>query len=223
MLDIEAETKTGWRPRLPRRRVTGRVGEPVTRSADGGTGGPRRGFGRPARRGDGDDPGSYDVRNSWQVIVGSLLIPLGVVFILIAWDGAAHAKVDQGQIPYLISGGLGGLGCIVVGGLLYWGHWLYRIFDQADLHHKEQTRLMEQLIRALGAMPTSTGAAAGGTGGVAGDLVDEASTYYATTTGSVYHRGGCPVIAHHPTDLRVLGPGGVADLRPCQICDPTST
>jgi hypothetical protein len=160
------------------------------------------------------------VRNSWQVVVGSLLIPLGVVLILIAWDGAAHAKVDQGQIPYLISGGLGGLGCIVVGGLLYWGHWLYRIYDQADLHHQEQTRLMEQLIRALGATPTGGGG--GAPPAAAGDTLDESSAYYATASGSVYHRSGCPVIAHHPTDLRVLGASEVATLRPCQICDPTS-
>ena len=100
--------------------------------------------------GDGDDRGTFDLRNSWQVVVGSLLIPLGVVFILLAWYGAAHAKVDQGQIPYLISGGLIGLGCMTVGGFLFWGHWLYRVFDQADLHHQEQKELLEQLIRAVG-------------------------------------------------------------------------
>jgi hypothetical protein len=178
----------------------------------------------PVRRGDGEQKGTYDVRNSWQVVVGSLLIPLGIVLILIAWDGAAHAKVDQGQIPYLISGGLAGLGAMIIGGLFYWGHWLYRIYDQADLHHQEQQQLMRELIAAVGSRPTdSNGSSAPAPAPAWAAPSDTGTTFYATASGSVYHRAGCPVIAHHPTDLRVLGPGGLEGLRPCQICDPAST
>jgi hypothetical protein len=46
------------------------------------------------------------------------------------------------------------------------------------------------------------------------------TTFYATAAGTVYHRADCAVIAHHPDDLRVLGPDGVVGLRPCQICAP---
>ncbi len=211
MLDTDEKTTSRWRPRVPgRHRMVGRPdggGNGTATPAAGGT----------VRRADGDDKGSFDLRNSWQVVVGSLLIPLGVVLILLAWNGAAHAKVEQQQIPYLISGGFIGLGCMVVGGLMYWGHWLYRVFDQQDLHHQEQQELMREVLRALG---TSTSSPLRGGGGVesAADVVDE--RYYATSSGSVYHRSGCAVIAHHPTDLRVLGQGGLAGLRPCQICSP---
>jgi hypothetical protein len=169
----------------------------------------------------------YDVRNSWQVIAGALLIPLGVVFILLGWYGAAHARVVQQQIPYMVSGSFIGLGCMIVGGLLFFGHWLYRIYDQADLHHEEQQRLLETIAAALlaqrgdGAGP-GTGATVGtstagtGTGGAAG----APTAYYATSTGTVYHRADCAVIAHHPDNLRVLGPERIADMRACQICSP---
>jgi hypothetical protein len=170
----------------------------------------------------------YDIRNSWQVIAGAILIPLGVVFILLGWYGAAHARVVQQQIPYMVSGSFVGLGCMIVGGLLFWGHWLYRIYDQADLHHEEQQRVLETIAAALlagrgvdGAGVGSTlGGALGGAapGGVA--VEPEATTYYATASGTVYHRAECAVIAHHPDDLRVLGPDGVIGLRPCQICSP---
>lgn len=93
--------------------------------------------------------GPLDLRNTWQVVLGSLLIPLGVIFILLAWYGAAHARVVQQQIPYLISGAFIGLGCMVVGGLLYWAHWLYRIYDQAELLHTEQLQAMRELVVAL--------------------------------------------------------------------------
>ncbi len=91
----------------------------------------------------------YDVRNSWQVIAGAILIPLGVVLILLGWYGAAHARVVQQQIPYMVSGSFIGLGCMIVGGLLFFGHWLYRIYDQADLQHEEQQRVLETIAAAL--------------------------------------------------------------------------
>ena len=97
----------------------------------------------------GDDRARVDLRNTWQVVVGSVLLPLGVVFILMAWYGAAHTRYVQQQIPYLVSGSFVGLGCMVVGGLLYWAHWLYRIYDQADQHHDEQLEVMQRAFRAL--------------------------------------------------------------------------
>jgi hypothetical protein len=218
MLDTE-ETRSRWRPKVPgRRRVTGRPGggESNGVAPQGG------GRAHTVQRADGDDTGSYDLRNSWQIVVGSLLIPLGVVLILLAWNGAAHAKVEQQQIPYLISGGFIGLGCMVVGGLMYWGHWLYRVFDQQDLHHREQQELMRDLLRALGTAPAGPGTDGAAAASGATEWPPPSSAggdrFYATASGTVYHHAGCPVIAHHPTDLRVLGLDGLTGLRPCQIC-----
>ena len=163
--------------------------------------------------------GRLDLRNSWQVVAGAILIPLGVVFIMIGWYGAAHARVVQQQIPYMVSGSFVGLGCMIVGGLLFWGHWLYRIYDQADLHHEEQQRVLEQIAASLAGQRLGTGgmsgASASAESGGAG-----ATSFYATASGSVYHEAGCAVIAHHPDDLRVLGPAALAGMRPCQICMP---
>jgi hypothetical protein len=188
--------------------------------ADGGA--PRRrflpkGFGGRGPTGpvrpDGEERGSFDLRNNWQVLAGSILIPLGLVFILLGWYGAAHARVVQQQIPYMVSGSFIGLGCMVVGGLLYWGHWLYRIYDQNDLHHEEQLKALHEIARVLGGGPVPAGVGAAA-------AADEAGSYFATVYGTVYHRAECPVIAHHPGDLRVLGAGGTAGLSACQICLP---
>jgi hypothetical protein len=103
----------------------------------------------------------------------------------------------------------------VVGGLLYWGHWLYRMYDQADLHHEEQLRLLEQIAASL-----NGGANVGSSSPNSRSGQEAPGTYFATSSGTVYHQAGCAVIAHHPTDLRVLGPDGRAGLRPCQICSP---
>jgi hypothetical protein len=163
-----------------------------------------------------------DLRNGWQVLAGAVLIPLGVIFIMLGWYGAAHARVVQQQIPYLVSGSFVGLGCMVIGGLLFWGHWLYRIYDQAALHHEEQQRLLE----AIAAGVSGRGGPAWTSGGDTGAAPrvtpgsDGPGFYYATTTGTVYHQADCAVIGHHPDDLRVLGPDGLSGMRPCQICSP---
>ena len=109
-------------------------------------------------RADGEDSGSYDLRNAWQVVAGSILIPLGVVFILLGWYGSAHARVVQQQIPYMVSGAFIGLGCMVVGGLLYWGHWLYRLYDQKELHHEEELKVLHDLVNTLTAQGVGGGA-----------------------------------------------------------------
>lgn len=40
---------------------------------------------------------------------------IGFLLIVIAWNGAAGLDYVQGQVPYLISGAVGGLGFIVLG------------------------------------------------------------------------------------------------------------
>ena len=165
--------------------------------------------------------GKLDLRNGWQVVAGSILIPLGVVLILIAWYGAAHARVVQQQIPYLVSGSFIGLGCMVLGGFLFFGHWIYRMYDQAELHHEEQLRALQAIAAgaawpAAGALGTANGALPPAPAPAPGGPV----SYYATASGTVYHRADCAVIAHHPDDLRVLGAGGLSGLLPCRICSP---
>jgi len=188
-------------------------------------------------------PGAgFDVRNSWQVVAGSFLVPAGIVIILIAWYGAAHTRYVQQQIPYLVSGAFIGLGCMVLGGLLYWAHWLYRIYDQADLNHEEMMKAFEQALRVVADRATASGGPGAGTaagptplagapagvsatGGFSGTqstapagAVPVGAGYVATATGSVYHVPGCPVVAHHGVGMRPLGPVELATMEPCGIC-----
>ena len=173
--------------------------------------------------------GRLDLRNTWQVAAGSVLVPLGVVVILISWYGAAHASVVQQQIPYLVSGSFVGLGMMIVGGLLYWAHWLYRIYDQADLHHTERMARDQQLVdlmeaalagpRAGGlpAGPRTPVAAAGAAVPTAGA---ERAGLVATASGTNVHRADCPVALRHPNGLQRLTPEQAAERTACRICQP---
>jgi hypothetical protein len=198
-----------------------RLAGPKSRGGGGGGSRPRR------ERG-GSGRGRIDFRNTWQILAGSILIPLGVVFILMAWYGAAHTPYVQQQIPYLVSGAFAGLGCIFLGGLLYWAHWLYRMYDQADLHHEEQLQVLVQTLRAMSDRagsdlpppPALAGAPSAelGRGAPAALSSPGAPGYVATQSGSVYHLADCPVVAHHPEGLRALSAGSLDSLEPCRIC-----
>ena len=165
-----------------------------------------------------------DLRDTWQVGAGAFLAVLGVVVILFAWYGAAHTSYVQQQIPYLVSGSFIGLGLMIVGGLLYWAHWLYRVYDQADLHHEaamaRQDELMGRLIDALesGQVParraTSVAREAGGR------VTAAATAFVATATGTNVHRPDCAIVTRHPQGVRRISPSDAAAMPPCRICRP---
>jgi hypothetical protein len=167
-----------------------------------------------------------DLRNTWPIAAGAILVPLGVAGIILGWSGAAHGNVDQQQIPYLISGGILGLAGVIIGCFLYWSHWLYRIYDQADLHHQEVIREQREMIRALleathqrpsvvpdGAAAVAAGAASNSSNG---------SAFIATPTGTNFHTAGCPIIANRLPNVRVVSEEEANSMKPCRVCEPLS-
>jgi hypothetical protein len=168
---------------------------------------PRRGV-RERLSGDG-----LDLRNTWQAIAGALLLPIGIAVIVLGWQGAAHGRVDQQQIPYLISGGILGLAFVMVGGFFFWAHWLYRMYDQAELHHLERMRVSaeqhQELLRALGERGGASTPAASAA----------ASSYVATASGTNFHNPDCPIVSGRP-GLRRLTAAQAKNMKPCRICEP---
>ncbi|MBA3653220.1 MAG: hypothetical protein H0W70_03390 [Actinobacteria bacterium] len=162
----------------------------------------------------------FDLRNTWQVAAGAILMPFGLVIILLAWYGAAHARVVQQQIPYLVSGAFIGLGLMIAGGLLFWAHWLYRIYDQADLHHRE---LLEAIVALGNGGPsissdgqTAAAPAASSTGARSGNGRGE---FVVTGSGSNFHRPDCGVVAKR-RGVRRISAAAASDMQPCRICEP---
>src|SRR2546423_1460886 len=64
----------------------------------------------------------------WLLALGGGLILAGIVLVLIGWVGTSRTVLVAGQIPYVVSGGLLGLGLIFLGGFLYFGYWLALLF-----------------------------------------------------------------------------------------------
>lgn len=52
------------------------------------------------------------------VLPGAIALVAGFVVMFLGWYGASHTAREIEQLPYLISGGLMGLGLVFIGGLL---------------------------------------------------------------------------------------------------------
>jgi len=75
-------------------------------------------------------------------VIGGVMAPLGLLLIFFGWMGAANTPYLFEQVPYLISGGLIGLGLMILGGLFYFAHWITELV-------KEQRRQTDALVEAL--------------------------------------------------------------------------
>ncbi len=152
-------------------------------------------------------------RNVLQVVLfvaGAVMLPLGLVVIGLGWYGAAHTPFVFEQMPYLISGGLLGVGLLTGGGLLYVGSWLARLAEQQRDDGEKIRQLVAGVRRELEYLP---GVIAGGA------TMAAQQTFVATQTGTMFHRPECSVVSGR-NDLKRVGPDEGLD--PCKICQPTA-
>jgi hypothetical protein len=127
------------------------------------------------------------------MLVTIAFLGAGIVFVILGWYGAAHTNILTEQIPYLISGGLLGLGLIVVAGVMAAGLSQERSTDD----------LRREIARALATMSSGTPDR-----GVRADAFSSNGNHvYVVPGGRSYHVAGCPILE---------GKEGVKELLPAQ-------
>jgi hypothetical protein len=149
--------------------------------------------------------------DSWLLILGSALLPLGVGLILLGWYGAAQTSLDWEQTPYLISGGLLGLGLLGVGVAMFFSYWMTRLVrsnEEAGRRDREHQLRVEQLLTEISA---NQRIAARPTAARGGDQL------VVTPDGTMLHRADCVATR----GLEVSRPKSYAGLELCGICRPT--
>ncbi len=134
------------------------------------------------------------------------MLGAGMLLIVLGWNGAASLDHVSGQIPYLISGGLGGVALAGAGLTLIVVHSLRR-----DL-----LSLGQKLDRVVDAVEELQGTAALGPTAVPDD---EGVRVVAGRT--TYHARSCHLVEGRE-DLQVMAPETARDrgLAPCRICNP---
>lgn len=99
------------------------------------------------------------------LLVGMGVAVVGLVVILIGWWGASGTAIVAEQIPYLISGGLLGLGLVIIGGALfvrysltrYLRFWVIRSVYEQRAQADRQVEVLERIEASLagGARPAA--------------------------------------------------------------------
>ena len=74
----------------------------------------------------------------WLFVAGGALVLAGIVLVIIGWVGTSRTVLVAGQIPYVVSGGLLGLGLIFLGAFLYFGYWLALLVRDGRAQRDEQ-------------------------------------------------------------------------------------
>ncbi|HWW52257.1 MAG TPA: hypothetical protein VNY84_00700 [Acidimicrobiales bacterium] len=174
------------------------------------------------------------------LIVGSVLIPLGALFILLGWYGASHTPNLFEQVPYLISGGLLGVALVAAGGFFYFGYWLTKQVYESRSQNEQLVAALNRIEGQLsqeGRGPAFADEVRNGTGsGQIGALANGRSrrraaagsaavsagpTLLATATGTMLHRADCTVVANKEGLLTL--PADAAGYKPCRLCEPLTT
>ncbi|MBA2280589.1 MAG: hypothetical protein H0W25_05040 [Acidimicrobiia bacterium] len=178
---------------------------------------PKRSADRPSAHRDVDD--EPDPRLLWRWVgratrpwIGWAFIGLGALLVLLGYLGVSREAIVEKQIPFLVSGGVGGVLLCVVGAYFLGTEELRK--DSGRLDRLE--RMVQELHDALLERPDAPAAPAPG---------PEANGHaplevVAVEGGETFHRSGCPM-ADGKSVERVTGSEAVGrGLRPCPLCDP---
>jgi hypothetical protein len=147
--------------------------------------------------------GELAMRES-RLLSAVVLLALGVVLVMLGWYGAAHTNVLSEQIPYLISGGLLGLGLIIVAGIL-----------AASAAGERETRAFRrEMAEAWARMAQSSNGARR-----APDAADAAQVVFVLSGGRSFHVAGCPLLEGKDGVTQTTR-AQASSLAPCKLCGP---
>jgi hypothetical protein len=141
-------------------------------------------------------------------VAGSIVLPIGVALLVIGWVGVGNSVFLFNQLSYLASGCLFGLGLIIVGGFLYFGHWQVQTLEAIRADGRAAQQRHEELVAALTALVGGSAAS-----------VDETARLVVTQSGSLVHRAECTLVRNRST--RQVTAAEVTRYRPCSVCRPT--
>jgi hypothetical protein len=161
---------------------------------------------------------------------GWVVIVAGVVLLLSCYLGVS-GQTDPGlQLPYLVSGGFGGLALVLVGSTLLVADRLESVRGHAA-PAAETARLAAQvddlhalLLAAVTAAQASPVAAAPAAAPSVPSVpvapaVDDGSVY-AVPGGRTFHRPGCELLAGKAAQRVEVSQASARQLAPCSVCAP---
>ena len=156
-------------------------------------------------------------------VLAAVLLPLGLVMVFLGWYGASHTPYLFEQVPYLVSGGLIGLGLVMTGGFVLFGSWIARTSREQGARDGELLLAVREMrdelaqLRLKAAEPVPAQARGRRTAAVRNG--SGAHGLVATARGSMLHRPDCAIVSDRD-DVHAVDEAEVDGLQPCRLCDP---
>jgi hypothetical protein len=156
------------------------------------------------------------VASSSRPYVGWLLAVLGAVSLFLGWWGVSGQSLTSKQLPYLVSGGLTGIGLVILAAVFLTTDDVRRQMSRIDEMERKVDDLYALLVvearnAALEPDPATT----------VGAAPTRTAKLVALPTGSSYHLPSCALVAGKTTvsavDARSIR---ARSLRPCRVCEP---
>lgn len=164
--------------------------------------------------------------NAFRPYAGWLFYGFGALLVIIGYFGIAGEPIVAKQLPYLISGGIGGILLAILGAYFLGIEELRRDSGRLDRIEKQ----IEELHRAL-LERTDAPADLGGHQAVGHDAVSATTAgsnghgadlpaVVVVDSGESFHRSGCALATGK--DAITLTPMSAVErgLRPCPVCEP---
>jgi hypothetical protein len=147
-------------------------------------------------------------------VVGWVLLALSALFILFGWIGVSGTALPAKQIPYVVSGGIGGVFLAMFGAYFLGTEELRK--DSGRLDRLE--RMVEELHQVL----LSRGDAPSPVIESESAAPENGQAYVAITGSDMYHRPDCSMVASKASSA-MLAPSTILkrQLTPCPLCEPT--
>ncbi|HEV3351334.1 MAG TPA: hypothetical protein VG076_00345 [Acidimicrobiales bacterium] len=149
---------------------------------------------------------------------GWILVGLGLLLILIGYLGISREALVAKQLPYLISGGIGGIALVGFGAMLVGTEDLKRTQERIDQLEDLVADLHGVLLSRADAPVLSSN---GDSAGPVAQSESAGATLMALPGGQSYHRADCSMIEGKREARPVTASAARRQgLKPCRLCDP---
>ncbi len=159
------------------------------------------------------------VSNALRPWLGWILIGVGALLMLLGYLGVSREALPAKQIPYLVSGGIGGMFLAVIGAYFLGTQELRNDSGRLDRLEQMVQELHQVLLRRPDAPDVTALAESAQLNGSHGRLAP-ARKVVAVDGGELFHRGSCVMV--QGKDALELTPATARKqgLRPCPACTP---
>lgn len=141
--------------------------------------------------------------------VGWVFIGIGGLLVLLGYLGVSREAIVEKQIPYLVSGGVGGVLLCVVGAYFLGTEELRKDSGRLDRLETMVQELHDALLVQRG-------------GGAAPPVEAEAPVLVAVVGGETFHRRDCVMAGGKEVEAVTEGSAGAKGLQPCPLCEPVT-